>query len=216
MKKIEKLLKDIEGNILVKEVYLTRNNYGERLIRIKLYPDQSQKQPEEVEYEKRIRVLGELSGSKAKGTKCEYCGKDCEQIYHCDWGWVCEEHCFENPFKKPEKQEEWREELRKALDGKITIFEDLYRILKEKELTGWENEAIGNIIEIEIDCMPEEYSSLVKHISQLLSERTFTKEELALLKSVVLEKMYENREEEPTPIAKSIYNKLSKLLKEEG
>ena len=72
---------------------------------------------------------------------------------------------------KSEKQEEWREELRKALDGKITIFEDLYRILKEKELTGWESEAIGNIIEIEIDCIPEEYSLLVNHISQLLSER---------------------------------------------
>jgi hypothetical protein len=107
---------------------------------------QSQKQPEGVEYEKRIKVLGELSGSKAEGTKCEYCGKVCEQIYHCDWGWVCEEHCFENPFKKPEKQEEWEKGL-----------EDIV-----KQWGDGDGSYIGTL----------PHTELYDFIKQLLSERT--------------------------------------------
>ena len=115
MDKIEKLLKDIEGNTLVKEVHLTKDGYGGREVVIRLYPDQSQKQPEE----------------KAEGTKCEYCGKICEKIYHCDWGWVCGEHCFENPFKKPEKQEEWREDMGELIEMHKGISKRDWGTLKE-------------------------------------------------------------------------------------
>ena len=109
----------------------------------------SQKQPEGVEYEKRIKVLGELLGSK------------------------------------PEKQEGWRGELRKKLDKILWHSGDDYVC-----------SYIGNT---------ESLTDRIEEvISQLLSERTFTKEELEVIRESLLETYYFHQ--------KPVLHKIDKLL----
>jgi len=117
MKKIEKLKSDqIVGesvSAVIIDITIKINEIIDQL-------NQSQKQPEGIEYEKRVRVLGELSGSKSeKQPEREYINTEPEKVivdplvpdftgrtdYKVEWK-TREE--VEKMFK-PEKQEGWRE-----------------------------------------------------------------------------------------------------------
>jgi len=139
--KIEKLLKDIESNTLVKEVRLTRDSYGERLIRIKLFPNQplnSQSQPEE----------------KKQRVGCEY--SDCYRCPECNDELLvtclhplellctrCREYveiedvvekatyvCAKGEFEVKDTPEEWEETYRR--DGALAFYIELEDWLYEK------------------------------------------------------------------------------------
>jgi hypothetical protein len=138
----------------------------EKLIEKLQEPDQSQKQPEGIEY----------VNSNPEGTVIP------ESI---------------TTYTKPEKQEEWREELDNL------ILQSGYVRNKNKE--------VGS-----------EYEKFVSHISQLLSERTFNKEELDYIKGACY--MWSKEVNEHNPIKEEFRDtskidafnkKLSKLLKEE-
>jgi hypothetical protein len=174
------------------EVILTEE--GEKFVR---ELDQSQKQPEDFSEEHQKKMLekyGEVS-------RCHYCNKELSYKEMID---LCCPVCVDcarvvlgrEGFKKmlervmcePEKQEEWRERYRK-LNGDFDI-----------------NLQQGLVSEDEKDGLVFDF------ISQLLSERTFNKEELDLiLECIDVACEYPDIEEK----TKLIYEKIDNLLNEE-
>ena len=141
---------------------------------------EAEKAPQRVEYEKRIKILGELSESKPRETehiklhKEVFCGV------------------------KPKEEEEWERELR-------FTYGHLY----------YQNEE-GEFCQI-----VNEIDDLIDFISQLLSERTFSKEELRLLNAYLSLALPEyNNFDKETKMHEDmdklhkILEKISKLLKE--
>ena len=145
--KIEELLKDIESNALVKEVRLTRDSYGERLLRVKLYPDQSQKQPEGYPMKAVYYSAEEVERRDNQ-----------EEIIHKQSG----DNSWQEKYK-PEKQEEWIEDV-------LNLIWDI----EDEATVEWEKlnrkEKVENLKRLHRNRL-----KLVKYISQLLSERTENK-----------------------------------------
>jgi hypothetical protein len=138
-------------------------------------PSSDQKQPEGVEYEKRIRVLGELSGNK------------------------------------PEKQEEWRERIRREVENgwvAESIIKEVEELLSTEYFRGVKNGTEGKFYE-KITIKSEVPKEI---IDELLSERTFTKEELEVIEEWWGGMLYSVS---PDKRDDQVHDKLSKLLKEE-
>jgi hypothetical protein len=130
------------------------------------------------------------------------CGEEVENIQ-----WVGDEGCARCPDCKegcgveelePEKQEEWRENIREVLEGNSIFLKspvEGVEPLTKLEIIEW-------IVETELD-----------KVSQLLSERTFTLEEL--IKITQMFSHYEVCSGGLMEEDRKIVEKISKLLKEE-
>ena len=159
---------------------------------------EAEKAPQRVEYEKRIKILGELSGSKPRETehiklhKEVFCGV------------------------KPKEEEEWERELR-------FTYGHLYYQNEEGEFCQIVNE-IDDLIDFISQLLSEEFEKgVIKGrlealpiAKELLSERTFNREELEIIKGWYDRMFYSVGPGKVGPGKKDklVHDKLSKLLKE--
>ena len=174
--------KDIPMKSQIKTDYLIEHNLVFR--NRELYPDQSQKQPE-----------GEIPIMKVEDENGSY--------------WVADNHIEEYPTES-EKQEEWRE-IKAGKINNVPIPETKKDNKKDNKRLYRAIEDILSDYHMEVFTDAFYITKIVDFISQLLSERTFTKEELAILHwwGCVIRR---NKDIEMVKDEKLLHERLGKLL----